>query len=289
MEQNIITSVFLPLALGIIMRGLGLSLTTSDFSRVLVYPKAVFTGLLCQMFLLPAVCVVVIKLFGLSPELAVGLMLLAASPGGATANLFSHIAKGDVALNITLTAINSVLSLFTLPFIVNWSLSYFQVGVDKYVPMQVGKTIEVCAIVLIPVCIGMFIRSKNLKLSESLAKPVKILSAVFLVLVILSALLKEKANLGSYFQQVGMAALAFNVASLAVGYLIPRIIKLDSKQSTAIGMEVGIHNGTLAILIAGKVLENNMMSIPPAIYSLIMFLTASAFGYWASRRNSAVV
>jgi BASS family bile acid:Na+ symporter len=146
MEQNVITAVMLPIALGVIMLGLGLSLSIADFKRVIVYPKAVAIGLTCQMLILPAACLGIAHAFDLGPALAVGLMLLAASPGGATANLFSHLAKGDVALNITLTAVNSVLSLITLPLIVNYSLEHF-LGEGRAIPLQAGKVTQVVTIV----------------------------------------------------------------------------------------------------------------------------------------------
>jgi len=278
MESNALLAVMLPLALGIIMLGLGLSLTIADFKRVVLYPKAVFIGLFCQMLILPAICFLIAKNFGLPPELAVGLMLLSASPGGPTANLYSHLAKGDVALNITLTAVNSLLTLFTLPFIVNFSLDYFM-ETNQVVPMQFKKIIEVFAIVLVPVTIGMLIKSKKPSLSKALDKPVRILSAVFLVLIIAAAVIKEKQNVATYFEQVGLAALVFNIISMCVGYFIPLMFKLHKKQAISIGMEIGIHNGTLAIYIALTVLANSAMSIPPAIYSLIMFFTATAFGF----------
>lgn len=278
MESNFIMTVLLPVALGIIMLGLGLSLTIDDFKRVVVYPKAVFIGLACQMLILPFLCFFIANYFGLSPELAVGLMLLSASPGGPTANLYSHLSKGDVALNITLTAVNSLLTLFTLPFIVNLSIDYFMES-GQVVPMQFKKIIEVFAIVLIPVTIGMFIKSKFPALTVKLDKPVRILSALFLVLIIVAAVLKEKENFAASFQQVGVAALIFNVGSMAVGYFIPRLFNLHKKQAIAIGMEIGIHNGTLAIYIAVTVLGNSAMSIPPAVYSLIMFFTAAIFGF----------
>ncbi len=282
MESSILKTVILPLALGVIMLGLGLSLTIDDFKRVLKYPKAIFIGLFCQMLILPFVCFAIVKFFGLNPEFAVGLMLLSASPGGATANLFSHLSKGDVALNISLTAVNSVLSLFTLPIIVNFSISYFlQSG--QAIPIQFAKVVEVFAIVLIPVSIGMFVKSKNPVLSEKMDKPVKIVSAVFLVLVILAAVLAEKDKVVTYFQEVGLAALVFNVGSMAVGYFVPLIMKVPKRQAIAIGMEIGIHNGTLAIFIAMSVMGNNLVSIPPAVYSLIMFFTAAIFGFWVSR------
>ncbi|HLL21443.1 MAG TPA: bile acid:sodium symporter family protein [Kofleriaceae bacterium] len=286
MEQNVITSVLLPLALGIIMLGLGLSLTTADFKRVIVYPKAVAIGLVCQMLVLPFVCLGIAHAFDLRPELAVGLMLLAASPGGATANLFSHLAKGDVALNITLTAVNSVLSLVTLPLIVNLSLEHF-LGEGKAIPLQLGKVISVVAVVLVPVAIGMFVRSRKPSAADALDKPVRILSAVFLLLVIGSAIANERANIGTYFREVGIAALAFNVASMVVGYAIPRLARVERKQAVAIGMEIGIHNGTLAIAIASspQLLNNGTMAVPPAIYSLIMFFTAAAFGVFVARKD----
>ncbi len=278
MEANFVTTVFLPLALAIIMLGLGLTLSIDDFKRVITYPKAIFIGLFCQIIVLPLLCFYLAIAFGLSPALAVGLMLLAASPGGPTANLYSHLAKGDVALNISLTALNSVLSLVTLPLIVNFSIHYFMES-DQSIAMQFKKVLEVFAIVLIPVAIGMVLKSKKPELSEKFEKPLRIVSSLFLVLIIVAAILKEKANVISFFQQVGVAALLFNVGSMLIGYFVPRLFKISNKQAIAIGMEIGIHNGTFAIYIALSVLGNSAMSIPPAIYSLIMFFTAAIFGY----------
>ncbi|WAS92564.1 bile acid:sodium symporter family protein [Nannocystis punicea] len=277
----------MPIALGVIMLGLGLSLTLEDFKRVVLMPKPVFIGLFCQMLILPAVCFAIATGFDLPPALAVGLMLLSASPGGATANLFSHLAKGDVALNISLTAVNSVLSLLTLPFIVNYSLVHFM-GAGKVIPLQFDKVVQVFAIVLVPVAIGMFVRAKKQDLADRLEKPVKILSAVFLLLVIAATVAKERAHVVEYFQQVGLAALAFNLVSMAVGYLVPVVVRLPRRQAIAIGMEIGIHNGTLAIAIAStpSLLNNTTMAVPPAVYSLIMFFTAAAFGYLVNRGTS---
>ncbi|MEK7200419.1 MAG: bile acid:sodium symporter family protein [Bacteroidota bacterium] len=284
MESSFLSLVLLPLALAIIMMGLGLSLTIDDFKRVVVYPKAVIIGLICQMLVLPTICFFIAKGFGLAPELAVGLMLLSAAPGGPTANLYSHIAKGDVALNISLTAINSIISLFTIPLIVNFAIASF-LQTDQVVPMQFKKVIEVCVIVLLPVSIGMLLRSKASKLAAQLEKPVKIASAIFLVLVIILTVLKERKHISQDFQQVGMAALLLNVLSMGVGYFIPRLFNLGKKQAIAIGMEIGIHNGTLAIYIALSVIGNSVMSIPPVIYSLIMFFTAALFGFLVNMRS----
>jgi BASS family bile acid:Na+ symporter len=282
-----LATVFLPIALGIIMLGLGLSLKIEDFTRVLTYPKAVIIGLLCQMLLLPFVCFAVAVGFGLPAELAVGLMLLAASPGGATANLYSHLSNGNVALNITLTAVNSVLAIFTLPIIVNISLGYFMADNDTVVPLQFKKIIEVFAIILLPVVLGMFINAKSASFAKKAEKPFKIASAVFLIIIIVAAVLKDKEKIVDYFQQVGLAALVFNLASMAVGYFIPILLRVGKKEAIAIGMEIGIHNGTLAIYIALNVLKNDAMSFPPAVYSLIMFFTAAAFGWWVSRKTNS--
>ncbi len=272
----------MPIALGIIMLGLGLSLTVEDFKRVTKYPKAVTVALLCQMVLLPLLCFFIVKVTGLEAGLAVGLMLLAASPGGATANLYSHLAKGDVALNISLTAINSMLTLFTLPLIVNFSLDYFMSS-GQYVPMQFTRVVEVFAIVLIPVTIGMFIKNRWAQFATKMDKPVKIASALILIIIIVSVTIREKQVLVDYFSVLGIPVLLFNILSMAVGYFIPRFVNIEKKQSIAIGMEIGIHNGTLAIYIALSVLGNSMMSVPPAIYSLLMFFTAAIFGFWVSR------
>lgn len=278
MESSVLTAVFLPLALGIIMLGLGLSLTIADFKRVVLYPKAIFVGLSCQLVLLPALCFGITIFFGLSPELAIGLMLLSASPGGPTANLYSHLFKGDVALNISLTAVNSVLALFTLPLIVNLSIYYFMES-GQVIPMETKKVIEIFMIVLIPVSIGMFMKSKIPQITKIVEKPIKILSAIFLVLIIVAAIVKEKEHIGSYFQQAGLSALTFNVLSLVLGYSVAKLFKINKPQSIAIAMEVGIHNGTLAIYIALSVIGNSVISIPAVIYSIMMFFTAAIFGY----------
>ncbi len=284
MQSTMITAVFLPVAVGIIMLGLGLSLTPADFRRVFQYPRAVLVGLFCQTFLLPAICFGLAKAFGLSPELAVGLMLLAASPGGASANLFSHLARGDVALNITLTAVNSVLSLITLPLLIGLSLAAFM-DQDKTIPVQTGKILQVVGIVIIPAVLGMLIRNSKPVIAERMDRPVRILSAVLLALLVVGALIQQRATLGDAIVAIGGAALAFNLISLGVGYYVPRMFGLDRRQSIACGMEIGIHNAALAMAIADKVLENQTMVIPPAIYGVLMFFTAAAFSVIVSRRT----
>jgi BASS family bile acid:Na+ symporter len=282
MQNSALLSLFMPLAIGIIMLGLGLSLTWADFKRVVQYPRAVAIALVSQMIILPLLCFGLVLGLQLAPVMAVGLMLLAASPGGATANLYSHLSNGDVALNITLTAVNSLLSLFTLPLIVNFALVYF-FSSDQQMTMQFKKVLEVFVIVLVPVSIGMLIRSMAPGFAQRMDRPVKIASALFLALVIVLTTYQERANLGRYIQEIGLAVISFNVLSLLWGYWIPKWLGVTQKQAVAIGMEIGIHNGTLAIYIALNVLQNSQMAIPPALYGILMFFTAAAFGYWVKK------
>lgn len=285
MEASALTNLILPLALGIVMLGLGLGLTADDFRRVATMPKPVFVGLGVQTVLLPGVAFVLAKLMGLSPELAVGLMLLAASPGGATANIYSHLAKGDVALNITLTATNSVLCLATLPVILDFSLSHFM-GAGNYVPPPVRKVIEVAVIILVPVLIGMVIRRFAPDFARRMDRPVRAFSLLVLIGVIAAAVVQEWPRLPGYFAAVGLACLAFNLVSLWAGYALPLALKMPRRQAIAIAMEIGIHNGTLAIFIALNVLGNSVISIPAVAYSLMMFITAGIFA-WRVKASGA--
>lgn len=213
-------SVGLPIALAIIMFGLGLSLTPADFTRIGRQPKAVVVILLVQVVLLPIVAFALAKGFGLEPGLAVGLMILAASPGGTTANLFSHLFRGDVALNITLTAINSLLALLTLPIVVNLALSRFRAG-QPSVGMQASKLLQVFAVVLVPVAIGMLVRAKAPGFADRMDKPVRIASAVLLFLVVIGAILGEEHAM-AYIARVGLVTSLFCLLSLTIGYTAPR-------------------------------------------------------------------
>jgi BASS family bile acid:Na+ symporter len=283
MMASPLLTTFLPIALGIIMLGLGLSLTLGDFVRVVKFPKPVLIGLVCQLILLPFFCFLIAKGFGLAPVLAVGLMLLAASPGGTTANLYSHLAHGDVALNVTLTAVNSVVAILTMPLLVNGSLMYFMAD-GQTIPLQFAKVVQVFAIVLVPVAVGMLVRKLAARFAVLMARPMKIISALFLVVTVVLALVKDWQTVLDYAPVVGMAALLFNVLSLGIGYWLPRLFQLPQRQAVAIGMEIGIHNGTLAIALAlsPTLLNNPTMAIPAAIYSVLMFFTAGAFGWWVN-------
>ncbi|MFF0471048.1 bile acid:sodium symporter family protein [Micromonospora zamorensis] len=285
--DSALTLIGLPIALGIIMLGLGLGLTIADFRRVAQHPRAAVIALVCQVLVLPALCFCLVLAFDLAPELAVGMMLLAASPGGTTANLYSHLFGGHVALNITLTAINSVLAVVTLPILVNLSAAYFLPD-GRSIGLQFDKVVQVFAIVLVPVAIGMLIRARLPHVAARLNRPVRILSVVVLVAVIAGAVLGERENIADYFVSVGLAVLAFNLLSLAIGYGVPRLAGVERSAATAAGFEIGIHNSTLAITIAlsPALLNSTQMAIPGAVYGIVMFFTAAAFGYLVTRVGS---
>jgi len=265
----------LPFSLAVIMFGMGLSLRIEDFKRILIYPKAVGIGLLNQLVFLPIIAFGIANLFELPAELAVGLMILAVCPGGATSNLITHLAKGDAALSITLTAFSSVITVFTIPFLVNYSIGYFIPGGEAQQLEVVGTVVSVLVITIIPVILGMLVFAKLPKLAAKLDLPFRRISAIFFVIIVVAAVLKEKENLVRYFVEAGPAALALNVATLALSFGTARLFKLPFRQGLTIAIESGIQNGTLGITIAATLLMNSVMTIPSAIYSLIMFGTAA--------------
>lgn len=268
-------------ALALVMLGVGLSLSVDDFGRLRHHPKAVAIALVLQMLVLPLVCWGLIALFALPPVLAVGLMLLAASPGGISANLYSHLFGGHVALNISLTAINTLLSIVSLPLITNWALGHWSGG--GHIPLQTGKVVEVIAVVLVPVLAGMAVARWRPPLAARLERPFKTLSAVVLAAFALLAIAKEWQALGSSIASIGGAVLAFNLLSLAAGYGVSRLLRLERPMAIAIGFEIGIHNSTLAIYIALSVLQDFQMALPAAAYSISMYAVGALFGWFVTR------
>lgn len=285
MEASILTQLFLPLALAIIMFGMGLSLTPNDFKRILIYPKAVAIGLINQLLLLPMIAFGLIWIFGLQAELAVGVMILAACPGGATSNLITHLAKGDSALSITLTGFSSLITVLTIPFVVNFSLNYFMPGGEVQQLNVLGTVISVIFITVIPVVIGMIILRKSPALAEKLDKPFRKISVIFFVVIVLAAIVKERDNIVQYFMEAGPVALTLNVCTLAVGYYSGRLFGLTKKQCTTVSIESGIQNGTLGITVAATLLMNPAMTIPSVIYGLLMFGTAGLIIAWGNKKE----
>ncbi|PJI30520.1 bile acid:sodium symporter family protein [Acinetobacter pseudolwoffii] len=281
MDSGIIT-ILLPLALAIIMVGLGLELTLKDFARVTQHPKAVLVALFCQLVLLVGIAFILCKVLALPPLLAVGLMLLAASPGGSTANLFSYLFKGDLALNITLTAINSVIAALTLPLIVNFSIMHFMQD-SQQITLQLGKIFQVFGIIIIPVAIGMLIRHHAPRLTEKLNRPLRIFAVIFLILIIVGAIYSERTNIAEYLTQVGVATALFCIFSLTIGYFVPRLMNIDTAQARASAFEIGIHNSTLAMTIALTVMSSTAVAMPAAVYSIFMYIFAAIFGLLLNR------
>jgi bile acid:Na+ symporter, BASS family len=276
---TLVPVVLLPGSLAIVLFGLGLGLTLADFKRIFVTPKAVIVGLILQTVVLTALCAGIALMLNLPPDLAIGMMLLAASPGGVSANIFSHLAHGDVALNITLTAINSVLALVTLPLIVTFSLLVFA-GNAVDIPTPFHKIVEVALIVLIPLALGMLVRARALRFAIIAEPYVRFISAAVLVILSVASLWQSESTLTQQGDRIILACVLFNVISMIIGYVTPRFLGLDRAQATAIAMEIGIHNAALAIFIALQVLKNPIYAVPAAIYSFVMAITAGAFTVW---------
>ena len=277
-------SLFLPITLAIMMMGLGLELTFKDFLKVLRYPKVIFIALFSQLVILTSLAFLICLVLNLPPLLAVGLMLLSASPGGPTANLFSYLYKGDVALNITLTAFNTVISLFTLPFIINLSLHYFLAD-QSSVSLPPEKIIQVFLITIIPVMIGMLVRARLPQLSISAHHTMRLLSVSFLCILFTFAIFRERFNLVEYFTSVGTATVLLCFSSLFIGYCLPLMMKIPERMVRACTFEIGIHNTAIALTIAISVLDNVTIAIPAGIYSIVMYVFATIFGWMISRQK----
>jgi len=281
------STIVLMMSLIIIMLGMGLSLVIADFKRIFVYPKAILVGLVNQLIILPLIGFAIVMAFPIAPEIAIGIMILAACPGGPTSNLLAHLAKGDTALSVTLTALSSFVTILTIPFIVNFALIRI-LDEGQMIQLDIPRTIaQIFIIILIPVAIGMTIRRYRESFALRMAKPVRIASGIVIALVIIGIVIKEREKLGSYFQQAGIVALTLNVATMAVGYYSARLFRIKGKQALSISIESGIQNGTLAISIAVILLHSTEYSIAPAIYSLLMFFTGGVVVYIGLKRDKA--
>jgi BASS family bile acid:Na+ symporter len=285
MQESILTAVFLPLALAFIMLGMGLSLTVKDFKNILVFPKAIIIGLTNQLILLPVFGFALVQLFGLSGAMAVGIMILAACPGGATSNLITHLSKGDIALSISLTAISSLITILTIPLIVNFAINFF--GEEGSVSLPVFETIiQIMGVTVVPVSIGMVLKKRFPKLALKADKPVRIASAIIFAAVLFAAILKERDSIVEYFVLSGPIMLSLNILTLIVGFFLATVFVLPKRQRLTISIESGIQNGTLGIMIAATLLKNSEMTIPIAIYSLIMFMTSALIIFFANKKTA---
>ena len=275
--MNIVTDVILPLALAFIMFVLGLGLTGADFLRVIKQPRDFFVGALSQVILLPIIAFILVKIWPIAPELAIGVMIIAAAPGGVTSNLLTSFAKGDVALSISLTAIISLLCVITIPFIVLTSVGLLS---DSNIIGNISlasMSRDMFLIVTVPVIIGMllrrFISGAALKF-EPIARKISI---VLFVLVLLGAIAAERENVVSYFAQAGLITLVLNVVMMVVAYYVAQLLASGKEQKKCITIECGLQNGTLAIFVATSIFGGGIYVIPAATYSLIMFATSLIF------------
>jgi BASS family bile acid:Na+ symporter len=277
--MNIVTDVILPLALAFIMFVLGLGLTGADFLRVVKQPRDFFVGSLSQVILLPIIAFILVKIWPIAPELAIGVMIIAAAPGGVTSNLLTSFAKGDVALSISLTAIISLICVFTIPFIVLTSVDLLGVSsVDPNISL-VSMSRDMFLIVTVPVVLGMIVRKISYGIASKLEPLAKKISIVLFILVLLGAIAAERENVVSYFAQAGLITLVLNVVMMIVAYYVAQLLASGTKQKKCITIECGLQNGTLAIFVATSIFGGGMYVIPAATYSLIMFVTSLIFVY----------
>ncbi|HUH29331.1 bile acid:sodium symporter family protein [Gelidibacter sp.] len=271
---EIISNIFLPLSLAIIMLGMGMTLVLADFSRILKNPKAILVGLTNQLIFLPIIGFSLAIAFNLHPVMAVGLMILSTCPGGATSNLITQVCRGNIALSVTLTAISSIICVFTIPFILSYALDYFGTETGVAIKLPILHTIiQIMGITIIPISIGMFIRRLKPDFARRMEKPMRTASTVIFIIVFIAVLAANYTILGKAMREVGLVTLLLNILTMGVGYLTAQLFKLNLKSAISITVESGIQNGTLAIVIATSILNNFEMSIPTAAYAIWMFLT----------------
>ena len=282
---EIISKVFLPLSLAIIMLGMGMTLIVSDFTRILKKPKDILIGLTNQLIFLPIIGFSLAIAFNLSPVMAVGLMILATCPGGPTSNLITQVCRGNIALSVTLTAITSILSVLTIPFILSYALEYFGTDTNVTIKLPILDTIlQIMVITIIPISIGMLIRRFKIKFAKRLEKSMRIASTVIFALVFLAVLAANFNIIGKAMREVGLVTLLLNIITMGLGYLTARLFKLNLKSAISITVESGIQNGTLAFVIATSILNNVEMGVPTGAYAIWMFITGGILMWLLGKR-----
>jgi len=277
MQGDIVSGVLLPLILGFIMFSLGLGLTPVDFRRILAQPRALLVGVVCHLVLLPLVCYLMLKTLGITGVFAVGFMILAACPTGTTSNLLTYLARGDVALALSFTAIASVLTIFTLPLLVTWSLGHF-LGAARAVDVPVGMMMGQVAMVLgIPVSLGMFVRHRWNDWALAFEPRATRIATGFFVLIVVLAVVKNWALLRDNFATLAPFALVLNITMLCIGFAVAWAVRLSRAQSVTLGIETAVQNAALALVIASSVLKDDTLAIPGALYGVLMYAGGLAF------------
>jgi len=284
-EAKLLTTVILPLSLSLIMLGMGLSLTIEDFKKIITYPKAMFIGLVNQLIFLPFVGLTIAYIFNLTPAFLVGFMLLAACPGGVTSNLITHLSRGNTALSISLTVISSGITIITIPLITQWSLYHFM-GDNQTLELPIFQTMmQIFAITVLPVSIGMWIRAIKPELALRLDRFVRIGSGLIFIIILVGINVQSWLTITINFSKLGSASLYLNLVTMGIGYGMAVFFRLDFKQAITIAIESGIQNASLAFVVAFTLLKNNEIGIPAAIYALVMFITGGLLiGYFGLKK-----
>lgn len=271
---TLVNSVIIPICLFLIMMGMGLTLVTNDFKRVLKYPKAVGIGLTNQLILLPIIGFALANIMPLRPEYAVGVMLLVLCPGGTTSNLFTYLAKGDVALSVTMTAIASVITVFTIPIVLSFSLIYFMGSGSEFELPVVKTMLTLVVLTIVPISVGMLIKRYAPTAADRSQVYVSRFGVIFLTFLVLFLGYVQRDIIVDAFIATGPVSVLLNISTMALGYYSSKWFGLNWAQRTSVTLEVGLQNSTLSIFMALTLLSNYDMSMMPAIYTLVMFLSA---------------
>lgn len=287
MQGDVVSTVLLPLSLAVIMFSLGLGLTGADFKRIAEQPRALLVGMFCHFVLLPLVCFALIKAVGLTGTFAVGFMILAACPTGTTSNLLTYLARGDVALALSFTAVASVLTIFTLPPLVSFALEHF-LGSAQAVKAPVGPMMgQILMMLGVPVALGMFVRKRWTAWALRVEPVATKLATVLFILIVVAAAVKNWAILRDNFTTLAPFALGLNLTMLAIGFAVAWMARLSRRQSVTLGIETAVQNATLALVIASTVLQQDVMAVPGAIYGVLMYVGGLLFAFGMRRLTGA--
>ena len=282
--MEIVTKIA-PLSLALIMLALGMGLTVQDFTRVVKQPKDFIVGLVCQLIFLPIIAFALVFILDTPVELAVGLMIIAAAPGGVTSNILTKFANGDVALSISLTAIISLLSIITVPFIIFKSIDLLNASASTNEISMTGISIKMFLVVTLPVILGMIIRRFANNFVSSNEKTTQTISLILFLIVLFGAIIQERANILPYMMKAGTITYLLNIIMMLIGFYVAKIFATGIQQRKCISLECGLQNGTLAIFVATQIFNDVTYLIPAAIYSLIMFATSLIFVFLIKKTN----